>query len=200
MIEPTYSAGLMSQSFWSIELKKVIKLISDGKSEDEIKKMCIEENLFGAAKEYRAKRMYGYIWNRVKKLDKTLMELFINSDLATQKIINLVAIIRSDRLFFEFVFEVYREKNIIGTQVIEDADANIFFKNKEIQSEDIATWKDTTKRKLRQVYFNYLIDANLLTVVDKKKTITPPILDIALERYLEACGDSAIIKAITGVD
>lgn len=200
MIEPTYSAGLMSQSFWFIEIKKIIKLISDGKSEDEIKKMCIEENLFGAAKEYRAKRMYGYIWNRVKKLDKTLMELFLNSDLATQKIINLVAIIRSDRLFFEFVFEVYREKNIIGTQVLEDTDANIFFKNKEIQNEDIAAWKDTTKRKLRQVYFNYLIDANLLTVVDKKKTITPPILDIALERYLEACGDSAIIKAITGVD
>ena len=200
MIEPTYSAGLMSQSFWFIEFKKVIKLISEGKSEDEIKKMCIEENLFGAAKEYRAKRMYGYIWNRVKKLDKTLMELFLNSDLATQKIINLVAIIRSDRLFFEFVFEVYREKNIIGTQVLEDTDANIFFKNKEIQSKDIAAWKDTTKRKLRQVYFNYLIDANLLTVVDKKKTITPPILDIALERYLDACGDSAIIKAITGVD
>lgn len=200
MIEPTYSAGLMSQSFWFIEFKKVIKLISEGKSEDEIKQMCIEENLFGAAKEYRAKRMYGYIWNRVKKLDKTFMELFLNSDLATQKIINLVAIIRSDRLFFEFVFDVYREKNIIGTQVLEDTDANIFFKNKEIQSEDIAAWKDTTKRKLRQVYFNYLIDANLLTVVDKKKIITPPILDIALERYLEACGDSAIIKAITGVD
>lgn len=200
MIEPTYSAGLMSQSFWFIEFKKVIKLISEGKSEDEIKQMCIEENLFGAAKEYRAKRMYGYIWNRVKKLDKILMEFFLNSDLATQKIINLVAILRSDRLFFEFVFEVYREKNIIGTQVLEDTDANIFFKNKEIQSEDIAVWKDTTKRKLRQVYFNYLIDANLLTVVDKKKTITPPILDIALECYLEACGDSAIIKAITGVD
>lgn len=200
MIEPTYSAGLMSQSFWFIEFKKVIKLISEGKSEDEIKKMCIEENLFGAAKEYRAKRMYGYIWNRVKKLDETLMELFLDSDLATQKIINLIAIIRSDRLFFEFIFEVYREKNIIGTQVLEDTDVNIFFKNKEIQSEDIAAWKDTTKRKLRQVYFNYLIDANLLTVVDKKRTITPPILDIALERYLEACGDSAIIKAITGVD
>lgn len=200
MIEPTYSAGLMSQSFWFIEFKKVIKLISEGKSEDEIKKMCIEENLFGAAKEYRAKRMYGYIWNRVKKLDETLMELFLDSDLATQKIINLIAIIRSDRLFFEFIFEVYREKNIIGTQVLEDTDANIFFKNKEIQSEDIAVWKDTTKRKLRQVYFNYLIDANLLTVVDKKRMITPPILDIALERYLEACGDSAIIKAITGVD
>ena len=168
--------------------------------EEEIKKMCIEENLFGAAKEYRAKRIYGYIWNRAKRLDKTLIDLFCTSDLATQKVINLIAILRSDRLFFEFMFEVYREKNILGIPIIEDADVNIFFKNKEIQSEDIAAWTDGTKRRLRSIYFNYLTDANLLTVVEKKKTITPPILDIALERYLEACGESVIIKAITGVD
>ena len=132
-------------------------------------------------------------------MDKTLIDLFCTSDLATQKVINLIAILRSDRLFFEFMFEVYR-KNIFGIPVIEDADVNIFFKNKEIQSEDIAAWTDGTKRRLRSIYFNYLTDANLLTVVDKKKTITPPILDIALERYLEACGESVIIKAITGVD
>ena len=47
MVEETYSAGLISQSFWFVEMKKVIKLIDDGKSEEEIKKMCIDENLFG---------------------------------------------------------------------------------------------------------------------------------------------------------
>ena len=197
---PNYSAGLISQSFWFVEMKNVIKLIDDGKSDEDIKKMCIEENLFGAAKEYRAKRIYGYIWNRAKRLDKTLIDIFCTSDLATQKVINLIAILRSDRLFFEFMFEVYREKNILGIPIIEDADVNIFFKNKEIQSEDIADWTDGTKRRLRSIYFNYLKDANLLMVVDKKKTITPPILDIALERYLEACGESAMTKAITGVD
>ena len=199
MVEKAYSAGLVSQSFWFVEMKKVIKLIDSGKNEDDIKKICIDENLFGAAKEYRAKRMYGYIWNRTKKLDKALIDLFCTSDLATQKIINLIAILRSDRLFFEFMFEVYREKKILGVPVMEDIDVNVFFKNKEIQSEDIAAWTDNTKRRLRSIYFNYLIDANLLTVVDKKKMITPPILDIALERYLETCGDNSIIKAITGV-
>ena len=133
-------------------------------------------------------------------MDKTLIDILCTSDLATQKVINLIAILRSDRLFFEFMFEVYREKNILGIPIIEDADVNIFFKNKEIQSEDIADWTDGTKRRLRSIYFNYLKDANLLMVVDKKKTITPPILDIALERYLEACGESAMTKAITGVD
>ena len=40
-----------------------------------------------------------------------------------------------------------------------------------------------------------MTDANLLTAVEKKKTITPPILDIALEHYLEVCGDSANDKS-----
>ena len=195
-----YSAGLVSQSFWFVETKRIIKLIHDGKSDDEIKRMCIDENLFSTTKKYRAKRIYGYIKNRIKNLDKELIELFYTSDLITQKVINLIAILKSDRLFFEFMFEVYREKNILGIPVIEDADVNIFFKNKEIQSEDIAAWTDGTKRRLRSIYFNYLTDANFLTVVGKKKTITPPILDIALARYLEACGESVIIKAITGVD
>ena len=126
MVEETYSAGLISQSFWFVEMKKVIKLIDDGKSEEEIKKMCIEENLFGAAKEYRAKRIYGYIWNRAKRLDKTLIDLFCTSDLATQKVINLIAILRSDRLFFEFMFEVYREKNIFGICICSMCSSAVF--------------------------------------------------------------------------
>lgn len=99
-----YSAGLVSQFFWFVEIKKIIKLIYDGMTEDEIKKLCIDENLFGAMKEYRAKRIYGYIWNRTKQFDKAMIELFCTSDIATQKIINLIAILRSDRLFFEFMF------------------------------------------------------------------------------------------------
>lgn len=200
MVEKTYSAGLISQSFWFIEMKKVLKLIYNGKTETEIKRACIEENLFGAAKEYRAKRIYGYIWNRVKHLDDKMIEIFLESDLTTQKLINLIAILRSDRLFFEFVYEVYREKNILGVQVLEESDVNIFFKNKEIQDENIAQWTEGTKKRLRSCYFNYLTDANLITVENNQKSITPPILDIAVERYLEIVGDSAIVKAITGVN
>lgn len=200
MVEEKYSAGLISQSFWFIEIKKILRLIREGKREDEIKKLCIEENLFGTTNEYRAKRIYGYIWNRVKHLDGKIIELFNESDLSTQKIINLIAIMRCDRLFFEFIYEVYREKNILGTLTIEDRDANIFFRNKEVQNENIAKWTDRTKKRLKSCYFNYLIDANLITIKDKKKYITPPIFDIAVECYLELVGDFAIVKAITGVN
>ena len=191
---------MISKSFWCIEINKILRLIREGKREDEIKKLCIEENLFGTTNEYRAKRIYGYIWNRVKHLDGKIIELSNESDLSTQKIINLIAIMRCDRLFFEFIYEVYREKNILGTLTIEDRDANIFFRNKEVQNENIAKWTDRTKKRLKSCYFNYLIDANLITIKDKKKYITPPIFDIAVERYLELVGDFAIVKAITGVN
>lgn len=200
MTNTTYSAGLMSQSFWFIEFKKIIKLIHEGKTEDEIKILCLEENLFGAAKEYRAKRMYGYIMNRAKVLDEQMIDLFISSDLTTQKLINLICILKLDRLFSEFLYEVYREKVILGLPTIDSSDVNIFFNKKMVQSEELASWKSTTIGKLRAVYLNYLTDANLITVIDKKKTITPPIIDVALERYLLANGDEMIVKAITGAN
>ena len=195
-----YSAGLMSQSFWFLEFKKAVKLRQDGLGYDEIKKKCIEENLFGAATENRVKRMAGYIVNRLKMMDDALVQLFISSDLATQKLINLIAILRSDRLFFEFVYEVYREKVILGIDCLEEADVNVFFTRKETQSDLIAGWKESTKKHLRSCYLNFMTDANLLTIMEKKKSITPPILDIALERYLKSVDEEAMIKALTGVN
>ena len=85
-----YSAGLMSQSFWFLEFKKVVGLRKDGLTYEKIKKKCVEENLFGAAKEYRALRMAGYIITRVKAMDDMLVELFFTSDLLTQKLINFI--------------------------------------------------------------------------------------------------------------
>lgn len=200
MMSQIYSAGLISQSFWFVEMKKFVRLVYDGKTEAEIKKLCVEENLFGVTNEYRAKRVFGYIRNRVKKLDKALIELFCNSDLATQKLINLTAIIKGDRLLFEFLFEVYREKVLLGVPVIEEADLNVFFKNKGMQDETVESWTEETKKRLKSVYINFITDANLITVSNKVKQITPPILDMEFERYLEANGDFAIIKAITGVN
>lgn len=123
----------------------------------------------------------------------------MESDPATQKLLNLIAILRTDRLFFEFLFDVYREKIILGIPSMETRDANIFFNNKEVQSAEVEAWKDTTKRKLRSCYFNFMVDANLLAPWEKHAELHRRFLDIALERHLEAKGDSAMIKAITGV-
>ena len=89
MNSKTYSVGIMAQAFWFNEMKQFLKLKKDQYSAEEIRKIVIEENLFGAPNEYRAKRMYGYISKRASAVEEDLTNLFFSSDLSTQKIINV---------------------------------------------------------------------------------------------------------------
>jgi len=200
MSENIYSAGLMSQSFWFIEFKKVVKLVHDGKKPEEIKQLCLKENLFGAAKEYRAKRMYQYIINRVNTMDADMIALFMDSDIATQKLINLITILRLDRLYLEFIYEVYREKVLLGADQLAGADVMVFFKNKGMQSELVENWNESTKKHLRSNYLNFMLDANLLSGDKNKRFITPPIMDDRLINYLDRMGETSIKKSILGVN
>lgn len=196
----TYSSGLVAESFWFVEFKKFIKLLDEGKSWDEIKQLCLVDNLLGIPKEYRAKRIYGYLKNRAENFDGGMIKMFLNADLATQKIMTLIAVAKGNRLFFEFLFEVYREKVLMGALEMTISDINIFFKNKQEQSEEVANWTDVTLKRLRSTYMNFLVDAGLLTVEGKQKRLTPPILDISLERYLTELKEVQMIKAVTGVN
>lgn len=199
MITENYSAGLVSESFWFIEFKEYLKLIKNNASLEDIRKEIIDNNLFGLPNENRAKRTFGYLKNRTSSLDNEAVEIFFSTDLSTQKLINLISILRNSRIFFEFINEVYRDKIRIGTECLERTDSNIFFRNKEIQSDDVAKWKDATKKRMGNSFTTLMTEANLLTVRDKKKYITPPVLDTELEKYLERNGEIDIAKALTGV-
>lgn len=195
-----YSSGLVSESFWFIEFKKIIKLRYDGESWDEIGDLCLNDNLLGISKEYRAKRVYGYLKSRVDVLDEGIINIFMNTDLSTQKLINIIGIAKKNRLFYEFLYEVYREKVLLGAIELKDSDINIFFKNKQNQNDDINKWTDVTLKRLCSTYMNFLTDAGLLTVAEKQRRITPPILDISLENYLIDNDEGHILKAIRGID
>ena len=194
-----YSAGLMSEAPWFHEFKKMVFLKYENVALEEIKRRCVEENLFGMPKEYRALRTYGYLLNRINEMEEPLIELFCSSDLATQKLINFITVILGDRLFFEFINEVYKEKVLLGYSELSMSDVNVFFTDKSLQDEDMKSWKDTTFKRLRSGYFQFMTDANLLRKERSRYFITPPVLDIALERYLQYNGKEQILKAITGV-
>lgn len=194
-----YGAGIMSESPWFLEFKKLVLLYHDGLTPEEVKRRCIEENAFGMQTERRVISTFGYLNRRFQEMDTTLVDLFCDSDLATQKLINLIAVVSGDRLFFEFLNEVYREKCILGFEAIDNSDANTFFRNKSLESGELAAWKDTTVRKVRASFFNFMLDANLVRKDKSRFLLTPPIPDIALERYLQASGKESLLKAITGV-
>jgi len=201
-MEEKYNAGLMAQSFWFVEFKKIVVLYKNGADYDEIKRQCIEENLFGAINPTREKRMCGYLLTRLRSMDDRLIDLFANADVSTQKLINLITIMNTNRLFFEFVYEVYRNKLIVGDTSIDLKDGNIFFAQKETQNDDLASWKESTKKKLRSLFLNILTEADLVRWADDKKQkriVNRVFITMELENYLKATNMS-MYKAIAGVN
>ena len=201
-MEEKYNAGLMAQSFWFVEFKKIVVLFKNGVDYDEIKRLCIEENLFGAINPTREKRMCGYLLTRLRSMDDRLIDLFVNADVSTQKLINLITVMTTNRLFFEFVYEVYRNKLIVGDTSIDLKDGNIFFAQKETQNDDLASWKESTKKKLRSLFLNMLTEADLVRWADDKKQkriVNRVFITMELENYLKATNMS-MYKAIAGVN
>ena len=115
-----YSAGAVKHSFWFMEFRKVVQLLSEGKTLDEIKKLNQEENIFGAPTVMRATQIFNTVSARIKMLDDSFYPVFVTSEVSTQKLFNLVATMTYDTLFGEFVYEVIREKMIIGNDEFAD--------------------------------------------------------------------------------
>ena len=134
-----YSAGAVKFSFWFMEFRKTVQLLSEGKSFADIKKLNEETNIYGAPTKLRAQQIYSTVTARIKTLDESFYPIFLSSDLATQKLFVLTAALLHDTLFFDFVYEVVREKMILGSDELTDADIRIFFKNKQEQSEKVAS-------------------------------------------------------------
>ncbi len=110
-----YSAGAVKHSFWFMEFRNEVKLLSEGKRFEEIKELCRNENIFAASTPERATQIFNTVSSRIKAIGDSFYPVFLDGDVSTQKIFNLAAIMVNDTLFFDFVYEVIREKMIIGS-------------------------------------------------------------------------------------
>ena len=198
MFKANYSAGMVSKPFWFIEFKKVMTLLDQGLTYDEIRKKSLEDNLFGVPKIYRAKEIYNTVTKRAKSLNSASVGIFCSTDLSSGKALALLAVMKTDRLFFEFMYEVYREKIILGHETLSVNDINNYMKNKQSQSEKVASWRDSTIKKLVNSYLNFLSDSGFILREGKVNRITPPILDNQVEQHLLGLGMKNYLQAITG--
>jgi hypothetical protein len=108
------------------------------------------------------------------------------------------ATMRIDKLFFEFMYEIYREKILIGVKTLEDSSIMIFFKDKQIHDKSVAAWADCTLKKLQNSYINYLIESGLIKNKDNVREITQPIIDFRFESYLINNNLHPYLYAMTG--
>lgn len=170
-----YSAGMVKLSFWFSEFRKVVSLLNSGKTLTEIKALNLQENIFSAPTQARAIQIFCTVSRRVKGLNQSFYQLFEHSDLSTQKLIALIAIMKTD------------------------SDIRIFFKDKQLQSEKVAKWKDYTLKRLGTCYKTMLMEAGVTDRAPGNRKILKPILDNALKECLRTNGMELTIHALTGV-
>ncbi|MDI3536375.1 MAG: hypothetical protein PWP30_857 [Eubacteriaceae bacterium] len=191
-----YSAGMVKHSFWFQEFRQVMHLLAGGKTMAEIKLMSQEENIFMASSKDRATMIFNTVAGRIKSLPQGFYALFEESDLSSQKVIALLGVMASDTLFFDFMYEIFREKLIIGVDNMSLSDMAIFFKNKQLQSPKVAGWKDNTLKRLAGSYKTILLEAGLLERSSQK--ILKPILDRTLEDCLKENNLTVMLGILRG--
>ena len=193
-----YSAGLASTSFWFIESKKIAEFILEGYSKKEIMEMAIEENIFQVETINRIKEIVNGVYKRLSLFPEEILNYFIHVDVNSAKIFVLISILNNDKLFFEFMHEVFREHIILGNFNIKDADLDIFFMNKINQSEIVENWSEGTIKRLKSIYKLFLIESGLLEKEDNYYKIILPFIDYRLKELLTQDNLTPFLNAITG--
>ena len=192
-----YSAGNVSNLLWFVETKETARL-SKELSMDEIAEKVVSENLYQQKDMKRARRQFNVIRKRLEALPAGLVDMIGTADIRTSKLIVFIGCMATDRLLFELVYEVYREKLYMGGTQITDADLNIFFKNKQDQSEKVAGMSDNSIRKLKQTYCKYMFETGLLSGKTAEKFIAKPYIDPELMSVLKQNDMDKFLSALTG--
>jgi hypothetical protein len=196
--ELEYKSTIKSRPFLFKETKKAAYLINKGFKDFEIKDKAKNDNIFQVNTEARRSEIASIVLQRLKAIDDFLIEKIVNGEIGTSKQVVIYAIMKTDRLFFEFMYEVFREKMLLGDFTLQDKDFNIFFERKKEQSERVASWTDYTFYKLKQVYIRILFEAGFIKDQKKDREIVKPIIEEDVAYHLKEIGDTKYLNALIG--
>ncbi|SMP72064.1 DUF1819 family protein [Anoxynatronum buryatiense] len=193
-----YRTTLKTRAFLYLELKKASSLILEGYELKDITRMSVKDNIFLFKTETRKLEVASTLTERIEVLDETLLKMIVAGPLETSKQVALLSVVKTDRLFAEFMMEVVRDKVILRDLVITEADFRIFFQHKSEQSPKVAAWNEYTHYKLQQVYKRILMDAGYARKKSKDLLILPPIIDPELAKHLSKTDQKLHLIAILG--
>lgn len=192
-----YSAGIVSKLLWFNELKRTAQIQAEINDADEVREIIIRDNVYQINNIERATRIYNYCIKRLNLIDDDLKDILIYGDTSDAKIIALISTMKMEKILFDFVYEVYREKIMLGDYEITEKDMKVFLDYKATQSDEIAEWSESTNAKISQTMLKMLVEAGIVIQDVRKRTIERPLLSSRLEKYLQS-NMNAYYKAIMG--
>ncbi|HPZ07672.1 MAG TPA: DUF1819 family protein [Candidatus Eremiobacteraeota bacterium] len=191
-----YSASLTGEPFLYFEMRETAALILSGLSEEEVKEKIYKENLYQYKTKNRIRKRIAAIKKRLAFLDNYLLKLLSEGLSETGKIITLFTIYKTNRLFYEFMEEVVKEKFILRQDYLEDMDISLFFQRKAEEDETPAAWGESTVKKLKNVIKNILFETDILR---RDKTLERKMLHPDLKAHFMDKGERQFLDCLEGL-
>ena len=171
----------------------------DGKDRNDVQHECFNNNYIEIESQDRRRERTNVIYRRLLSLDRFLLSELYNADVATSKFILVYAIAKTDSLFLEFMFEVYREALIGNKDYISIDDFDNFFHSKKESNTIVAGWGFNTINQLSKGYRNILVDSGFGIRLKKRIKAIKPMIHHAEEKHIISMGNKDLFKLIIGV-
>lgn len=193
---PYMGSGQMTrEQFLFYEMRTTARLMVEGLSEKEIIERIVKDNLFQYPTEKSIQKMARTCMVRLKSLeDANLIVVIASQPAEIAKQVCLYAMMKRYRLIWDFMITVIGEKYRISDDSFGKIDLNSFFFRLEEQDDLVASWSDSTIRKLKQVLTRMLVENEYIDSARATK-LNPVWLHPVLENTIRAKGDEIALPA-----
>lgn len=191
----SYNGSLTAEQFLFYEIRIAAKFYIDGKTVEEASWEIKEDNLFQYPTERQVSRMTRACYKRLDALgdERLVHELaFAPTELAKQ--INLYAMMRYNRLVWEFMIQVVGEKYRNQDFSFSRKDLSAFFTRIQAQDDSVSLWSENTISKIKSVLVRVLVETGYLDGI-KDTTLNPILLYEELEQGIKANNDYVALPA-----
>ena len=190
-----YSGSLTAEQFLFYEIRIASKLYLQGISVDDAAAKIREDNLFQYPTERQISRMARACYRRLDALNnQKLIKEISSAPTEIAKQINLYAIMRYNRLVWDFMIQVIGEKFRTQDYSFERKDLNTFFSRLQAQNDSIAGWSDNTINKIKSVLVRCLVETEYLDHL-KSTTLNLVFLCEELEQGICENDDTEVLPA-----
>ena len=190
-----YNGGLTREQFLFYEIKVVAKLLVDGMNIDDAILKIKNENLFQFPTERMVVNIANACYRRLQALDsENLIYVLATSSMDVAKQVNLYAMMKQNRIVWDFMVTVIGEKYRTQDFSFTKKDMSAFMFQLQEQNEDVATWSDSTIQKIKQVLTKSLVECGYLDNT-KSEVLNPVYLYPELEEEIVSSNDIAALPA-----
>ena len=190
-----YNAAITREQFLFYEMRTTAKMVCEGLEREEIIDRIVKENLFQYPTEKSVRKMAQACLRRLEALDdETLTEAIATQPSEVAKQVCLYAMMKQYRLVWDFMITVIGSKYQLMDTSFGKIDLNTFFMRLQEQDDDVASWSDSTIKKLKQVLLKTLVD-NEYVDSTKADKLNPVLISPLLENAIRASGQELALPA-----